>query len=245
MSTLESFDERLDQLEKAVRLGWERSTEVAHRLSAARRYTCRELAHRVERELATLSMGRAHFEVILSPLGELGRGPNPGALSTSGADQVEFHLAANPGEPARPLAKVASGGELSRLLLALKHCLAGAGDVGTFVFDEVDSGIGGAVAEVMGQKLQTIAARRQVICISHLAQIAAFGSRHFRVAKDVVDGRTSTGVEVLDEVTRVEELARMLGGLHITERTREHARELLERCQSYQPTPLEKPWQHA
>jgi len=138
---------------------------------------------------------------------------------------------------------VASGGELSRVMLGLKRSLASAGEVGTFVFDEVDTGIGGAVSEVVGRKLREIASHRQLLCITHQAQIAAYADRHFTVRKEIIEDRTRSLVIQLSPEERVEEIARMLGGLEITERTREHARELIERCEAYRSSRKEAVWQ--
>jgi DNA repair protein RecN (Recombination protein N) len=142
-------------------------------------------------------------------------------------DRVEFLIATNPGEDPRPLRRVASGGELSRALLALKRVLAGLGPVGTYVFDEVDTGVGGAVAATIGGKLAEVAAHHQVLCITHLPQVAACGDVHLHVRKDVRDGRTRSQVHRLDAEMRVEELARMLGGAEVTRAARDAARELM------------------
>jgi DNA repair protein RecN (Recombination protein N) len=142
-------------------------------------------------------------------------------------DDGEFYFSANPGEEMKPLRAIASGGELSRIMLSLKKVLARTGSVGTIVFDEVDSGIGGATAEIVGQKLKEVARHHQVICITHLPQIACFGDRHYQVVKRVVGERATTAVALLDPEARLEEIARMLGGVELTEKTREHAREML------------------
>jgi DNA repair protein RecN (Recombination protein N) len=148
-------------------------------------------------------------------------------LGPHGWDRVELMLCANKGEEPRPLAKIASGGELSRIMLALKLALRHADTVATYVFDEVDSGIGGGVAEVVGRQIRRVAQARQVICVTHLAQIAALADVQFRVEKYEKDGRVETAVRRLSAAERKEELARMLGGLKITPRTRAHAEELL------------------
>jgi DNA repair protein RecN (Recombination protein N) len=140
---------------------------------------------------------------------------------------VEFLIATNPGEDPRPLGRVASGGELSRALLALKRVLAGLGPVGTYVFDEVDTGVGGAIADTIGRKLAEVGAHHQVLVITHLPQVAAFGDTHLHVRKDVQDGRTRSRVERLTSDARVEELARMLGGASPTAAAREAAAELI------------------
>jgi DNA repair protein RecN (Recombination protein N) len=149
------------------------------------------------------------------------------ALTETGVDRAVLTIAPNVGEALKPLAAIASGGELSRVVLALKSLLAQSESVATIVFDEVDAGIGGAVAEVVGRKLAEIATRHQVLCITHLPQIARFGARHFRISKEVVDGRTRTDITLLSAAERTREVARMLGGEKISRVTLEHAREML------------------
>jgi DNA repair protein RecN (Recombination protein N) len=142
-------------------------------------------------------------------------------------DQVEFYFSPNPGEPPKPLAKIASGGELSRLMLAVKALVMTPGVVSTLLFDEVDAGIGGGVAEIVGKKLKQVAAHHQVISVTHLPQVAALADAHFVVEKEVEKGRTFTRVRQLNERDRVSELARMLGGVTITEQARRHAEEMI------------------
>ncbi|MGH7275512.1 MAG: hypothetical protein ACREIY_00640 [Candidatus Rokuibacteriota bacterium] len=148
-------------------------------------------------------------------------------VSARGLDRVEFRLSTNPGEEVRPLARVASGGELSRTMLALKTVLAKADRVPTMIFDEVDAGIGGRVAGVVAQKLRAAADGRQVLCVTHLAPIAARAQHHVRIAKSVRGGRTRVSADLLSGESRVEEIARMLAGDRVTETARGHARELL------------------
>jgi DNA repair protein RecN (Recombination protein N) len=191
-----------------------------------------KLAEGVERELRDLGIDRPVFKVEMMPLNE-GRpvGPAGEKGGPRGMDRVTFMLSTNVGESPRPLAGIASGGELSRIMLALKKVLAEAEKVPTLVFDEIDAGIGGAVAEALGEKLSHIAQRYQVLCITHLPQLACYARGHFRVAKGRRGQRTITRVEPLEPEDRVEEISRMLGGKVITERTRAHARELLHRAQ--------------
>ena len=146
----------------------------------------------------------------------------------TGCDRVEFHLSANIGEPLRPLVQVASGGELSRLMLALKALSAAAGEAPTLIFDEVDAGIGGAIAEVVGRRLKTLAKQRQVLCITHLPQIAAFADHAYTVVKTTTRGRTTSSTKKLTQSEQLQELARMLGGVAISTEARQHAREMLE-----------------
>jgi DNA repair protein RecN (Recombination protein N) len=149
------------------------------------------------------------------------------SIRADGCDQVEFILSPNIGEDLKPLAKIASGGELSRIMLAMKTILARTSSVETIIFDEVDSGIGGATAEVVGEKLSALADFHQIICITHLPQIASKGATHFLVRKRVVDGRTGTVISELKQEERVKEIARLLGGKTITQKAIAHAREIL------------------
>ncbi len=192
-------------------------------LSKMRLAAAAKLKKAVDAEISDLNMPHAFFFVeFLKRCGEDGADYGP-----RGGDDVEFYLAANAGEEPKPLNKIASGGELSRIVLALKNALSRTGSVGTVVFDEVDSGIGGATAEIVGRKLKDISAHHQVICITHLPQIAAYGGLHLRVSKKVADGRTTTGVEKLDESRKIEEISRMLGGVDLSQTARDHARAML------------------
>jgi DNA repair protein RecN (Recombination protein N) len=192
---------------------------AATALSGRRRSAAGRLATQVERALRALGMERAVFEVGLEPAAEVG---------ARGADRAELRLSTNPGEDVKPLSRVASGGELSRTMLALKSVLARADRVPTLVFDEVDAGIGGRVASVVAQTLAGAAEGRQVLCVTHLAPIAALADHHLRVSKSVRGGRARMAVAPLAGDERVEEVARMLGGATITAAAREHARDLLD-----------------
>lgn len=198
--------------------------EQARNLSQRRRQAAEKLQISVNREIHALYMPHASFSVnfIKSAAGE-----NFGSFNRKGGDELEFYLTANAGEDPKPLNRIASGGELSRIVLALKNVLAHTGSVGTVVFDEVDSGIGGATAEIVGRKLKDISASHQVICITHLPQIACYGDNHLRVVKKINSGRTTTSVFPLEGEQKVEEISRMLGGVDLTSTTRDHAREML------------------
>lgn len=216
---------------------------AARRLSEARRGAAEALGASITRELSDLGMGSARVEVELSvpDATEASTLSFEGArLTESGLDHAELLIAPNPGEPPRPLSKVASGGELSRSLLAIKRVLAGLGPVGLYVFDEVDTGVGGAVAESIAIKLAEVASHHQVLCITHQAPIAAYGEAHYVVAKRVEGERTFSDIAPLGPEQRVEELARMLGGLVITDTTRQAARELLQAAAA-QGEPAVKP----
>jgi DNA repair protein RecN (Recombination protein N) len=204
----------------------ERYLETARDLSRRRRQAARDLEKRVEAELAQLAMEKTKFRVGFEPE-EAGEGPRE-TWNERGLERAEFLLSPNPGEPLRPLARIASGGELSRIMLALKsvaHLDAGGK---TLVFDEVDAGIGGRVAEVVGRKLKAMAAAHQVLCVTHLPQIASLGDHHLVVRKQAERGRTRTSVEPVRGASRVEEVARMLGGETVSDAARRHAKELLQ-----------------
>src|SRR2546426_715433 len=194
--------------------------QAATALSERRRAAAERLGPAVERELRALGMERSHFRIWLE------RAELEG-VSPRGLERVEFRLSTNPGEDVRPLARVASGGELSRTMLGLTTVLAKADRVPTMVFDEVDAGIGGRVASVVAQKLAAVAEGRQVLCVTHLAPIAARAGHHVRVTKTVRAGRSRVALEGLAGDARVEEIARMLAGERVTDTARGHARELL------------------
>jgi DNA repair protein RecN (Recombination protein N) len=201
---------------------------LAGKLSAKRRRDAARLEREIRREFAALAMEKMELAVRF---GDKAPARSSGRLQSSygpfGLDQIEFMIAPNKGEEIRPLARIASGGELSRLMLAIKS-LCGGEPGRTLVFDEVDSGIGGRVAEAVGRRLRDLAEQSQVLCVTHLPQIAAFARHHFSVRKEVSGGRTETIVDLLGGSRRVEELARMMGGETITETTRRHALEMLQ-----------------
>jgi len=200
----------------------------ARALSKKRRAAAVELRKRVQAELGQLAMEKTRFDVAFEPADAEAATADPSLWTERGLERAEFLLSPNPGEDLRPLAKIASGGELSRLMLAIKSVIGRDAPGLTLVFDEVDSGIGGRVAEVVGRKLKAVSARCQVLCVTHLPQIAALADQHLSVRKQVAKGRTVTLVERLDDDTRVEEVARMLGGETITATARDHAREMLK-----------------
>jgi DNA repair protein RecN (Recombination protein N) len=205
------------------------ATSSARELSSERRRAATRLGAAISAELDSLGMGGARIHVELSPLGgDTLEIPIDGArLSADGLERVEFLLAPNRGEEARPLSRIASGGELSRAMLAIKCVLADLGPAGMYVFDEVDSGVGGGMAEIIGRKIRSVAQHRQVLCVTHLPQIAVFAEHHFKVEKLVRGERTLSTVRRLTRKEQQEEIARMLGGLRITAKTRAAARELL------------------
>jgi len=213
-----SDEEKLSQLEGLLDPLREKVIGLAKQLSIERKRVAIELKRAVEKELGSLGMKRTTFEVHMEDL----------PLSPKGMDRVEFLISPNVGEEVKPLAKIASGGELSRIMLALKRILAKVGGRQVLIFDEVDAGIGGAIAEVVGRKLRELSKHHQAICVTHLPQIACFADHHYSVKKEVRAGRTITTVDRLEKETIVDEVARMLGGVKVTEKTRAHAREMIE-----------------
>jgi len=205
---------------------------AAKELGAARASGAAELKRRMEAELRTLGMRSPVFEARLAPLAPADGGLEVGgvALGPSGSDTVEFHLSPNLGQPPMPLARIASGGELSRVMLALKRLEAQRRGVATMIFDEVDAGIGGEIALIVGRKLKELARFHQILCVTHLPQIAAFADRHFMVEKEERRGSTRSRVRLLDEADRIEEIGRMLAGAEITEKFRRAAKEMLGRA---------------
>jgi DNA repair protein RecN (Recombination protein N) len=219
---IEHATERTAELDQAVTAARERYLQTATRLSGARRKAAPDFAKRLEGALADLAMTRTRCEVRLTdPAVET-------SWSERGIESGEFFISPNPGEDLRPLARIASGGELSRIMLALKTLASTDAPGKTLIFDEVDAGIGGAVADVVGKRLQALSARFQVLCITHLPQIAAYGGSHFRISKSVRRDRTMTDVTRLAGPDREQEMARMIGGADISTSVLASAREMLE-----------------
>ena len=224
LAQLSQAEQQLTDVDISLQRVFAQCLSLATQLREVRRKAARNLSRTVQAELAALHIPHARFEAKLEAL------PND-KLTPRGLDHVEFQFSANAGEPLSPLARVASGGELSRVLLAIRGALAGEGTVATYVFDEIDAGVGGAVAQAIGQRLARAALNNQVLCITHLPQIAAYADAHFRVEKQIESGRTLTRVQRLTSDERVEELARMLGGARVTESARAHAKQLIEEAQ--------------
>lgn len=241
---LESIKQELSNVENITELIRDTETQIGELhtqlkdraliLSRKRKKTAASFAKKVIRQLATLMLSKTEFQVSLHSL-PVDEKTNPylaaknRMITDTGIDRATFLIAPNIGETLKPLASIASGGELSRVVLALKALLAKTDSVETVVFDEVDAGIGGGVAEVVGKKLADLANHHQIICITHLPQIAKFGDRHYRISKHVSQGRTRTSIRLLNNEDRYKEIARMLGGEKITQATLEHAREMLKR----------------
>ena len=218
LEELEHQAERHAELEAQEAAARSTYARAAERLSAARRETATHLATQIEAQVRVLGLPHAQVDFSVAPQAD--------RLSPNGYDRVEITLSMNPGQPLKPLARVASGGELSRIALAIAVVATHHAPAGCMIFDEVDAGVGGAVAALIGQRLSDLATYRQVLCVTHQAQVAAYAQQHYRVAKEVLDAQTRTRVVPLTESEAIEELARMLGGQTITERARAHAREL-------------------
>ena len=219
LSLIESSGDRRAKLERAITLTKEEYDAAASRLSRLRKDTAEVLKKRIDKELLDLNFEAADFEVSI----------RPGRMSEDGTDNVEFLISANRGEEPKPLAKVASGGELSRIMLALKRITGDIGGVPSMIFDEIDSGISGKTAGVVGDKLRSLSEDHQIICITHLPQIAAKGDRNYRIEKHADLISTQTTVVPLSEEDRVEEIARLLSADEITDAARMAAKELLKK----------------
>ncbi|KRG43976.1 DNA repair protein RecN [Stenotrophomonas pictorum JCM 9942] len=220
LEQLRGADERLARLADEIDKACAHWQAQAAALTLGRTRAAAALSQTTTELIGELGMGGGQFRIELEPQAQLRPDPN-------GAERVEFLVAANAGQPARALRKVASGGELSRISLAIEVAALGLDAVPTMVFDEVDSGIGGAIADIVGSKLRALGERRQVLCVTHLPQVASKGHAHYRVSKAPVEGMTQSAVELLDGKGREEELARMLGGAEVSKEARAAARKLL------------------
>ncbi|MDL2268415.1 DNA repair protein RecN [Desulfosarcina sp. OttesenSCG-928-G17] len=233
LGTTLHLEEEIAAAEARLREDQQQIATLALELSEKRKAVATDLAQAVEAELADLNMGGTLFSVDFSSVP--GHMRHTGwltvdgfSLSATGLDQAVFMIAPNVGEPLKPLSAIASGGELSRVVLALKAILAKNDAVETIIFDEVDAGIGGATADRVGKKLKMLSENYQIICITHLPQIACFGDHHYRIRKTVTNGRTATLLEPLTQTQRIREIARMIGGETITDTAMDHARSLVE-----------------
>jgi len=242
LETLETAEARIDNAQTQLQELRKVVMSQARTLSDARKASARRLGQLVEAELSALDMAGCRFEVMIHHgLDEMG---NPiietdratyGSLGARGVDEVEFLIAPNRGEVLRSMTRIASGGELSRIMLAIKGGLLLTDPVETYVFDEIDSGIGGRIGEVVGRKIKELSHNRQVVCVTHLAQIAAFADRHMLVQKQptAIGDRVVSSIRPLAPAARVAEVARMLGGVNITRKTVEHAEEMLEEAANF------------
>jgi DNA repair protein RecN (Recombination protein N) len=234
LSKVENISRQISEVENSLSELHDRLAHRSMQLSKKRKEAAEKFARKVVEELGTLKMSQTDFQVALRTAKADERTSvyltaRDKIITETGIDRAAFMITPNPGEELKPLAAIASGGELSRVVLALKAILAETDAVETIVFDEVDAGIGGGTAEVVGRKLSELAGRHQIICITHLPQIAKFGEHHFGISKHVAAGRTQTAIRPLSAEDRYREIARMLGGEEITQTTMDHARELLEK----------------
>jgi len=244
MDNISNSEERIAELRAQEEMLLSEIGSLAGALSLARRKAGADLATRIENELAELNMPHVRFQVAIANVpaedgvevrdAETRRRGDAGtryAFDTTGIDRVEFLISANPGEPLKSLARIASGGETARVMLALKSILSAADETPTLIFDEIDVGIGGRSGYVVGEKLWRLAPRHQVLCVTHLPQVAAYGDAHFTVSKEVVGEQTKTAVQHLEGPARVQELAVMLGSA--TDLSRQNAREILQRAEEW------------
>jgi len=224
LNKLEQADIRAGRLQDDIKQASAEYRSRARKLSQSRQKAAKKLSVQISERMQQLGMEGGRFEITLT-----GREEND--FSKQGMELAEFVVSANPGQPLRPLSKVASGGELSRISLAIQVISADVSLTPTLIFDEVDVGIGGRVAEIVGRQLRELGNHQQVICVTHLPQVAALGQHHLQVCKQADTGSTSSEIQTLSSSQRVDEIARMLGGLRITEQTLNHAREMIEEAQ--------------
>ena len=217
LDEIEFADDHVERLKKKLKTAEDEAWAAAKLLREKRKETAAYLSSRILTELAQLDMPRVQFQVRFTELD----------LTANGADSVAFYMSANAGEALKPMSKVASGGELARIMLAMKNVLAEKDQVGTLIFDEVDTGVSGRAAQKVAEKLRSVAAHKQVLCVTHLPQLAALANTHLLIAKSERDGRTFTSVTPLDLEGRKRELARIIGGTNITETTLKSAEEML------------------
>lgn len=216
-NALVMYDENREALIKGCDKAYKEAEKLAKALSEKRRATSSEFADKVCEEMAFLDMPNVKLVVVQEKC----------ELNSLGCDNIEFLISTNPGEPPKPISKIASGGELSRMMLAVKNVLSDKDDIDTLIFDEVDTGISGSAAQKVGLKLREVSKSRQVLCVTHLAQIAAMGNSHFKISKSVRDEKTFTKVEELDHEGRKQELARIIGGTEMTKASLDYAEEML------------------
>ena len=219
---LEHRQETSSELEQQLEEKKEVLLDAARTLSAARKKTARQFEEKVGSELRFLNMPNVVLKTSFTPC----------KLNPNGSDVIEFLISTNPGEEPKPLSKIASGGELSRIMLAIQNVLSAKGNVQTMIFDEIDTGVSGSEAERIARKLHSVSRQHQVLCITHSAQVASYADAHYKISKEVVDGMTYTRVHKLDHEGRVMELARIIGGEKITELQKQSAEEMLARAQA-------------
>lgn len=225
INLFEKADENISSMEKEIKSAKTKLRITAEDLSEKRSETAKKLSKDVERELFELGMPKAKFSIAVE---QEKNGDGTLRFSSCGIDKIEYKIAANVGENLKPLKTVASGGEMSRVMLAVKTVLAKADEIQTLIFDEIDAGISGPVGQVVGKKLNSLAKNHQIFCITHLPQLAAFSSTHFHISKNMSGGKTATSVAKLNESEKINEISRMLGGENITDTSTKHAKELIK-----------------
>ncbi|KFZ43143.1 DNA repair protein RecN [Anoxybacillus flavithermus] len=232
IETIQNRDDHIHKLQTELQSITADLLVEAKHISELRMKYAKQLIDDIHQELKDLYMEKTTFDVVFRKRQGSYDDPlldgTPVKLQVNGMDEVEFYISTNPGEPLKPLAKVASGGELSRMMLALKSIFSKHQGVTSIIFDEVDTGVSGRVAQAIAEKIYRVARHSQVLCISHLPQVAAMADTHLFIAKETRDGRTKTTVEALNEEEKINEISRMISGVEITELTKQHARELLQ-----------------
>ena len=229
LAAIENYEEERADLCRKYAASEKKLEAASAELTELRKRTAKAFSEGVIKQLADLNFARADFEIRFN---------EPGTYSANGRDRIDFMIATNPGEERRILREVVSGGELSRIMLGIKTMFAAGDRTGTLIFDEVDTGISGRTAQKVAEKMAVISRRRQVLCITHLPQIAAMADTHYGITKDVTGGSAVTHIDVLDERESEEELARLLGGAEITQNTQKNAREMKEMCRHYKKSVL-------
>lgn len=233
LTSLSNREERLDNLEKELNKATQELLNNALQLSNERKKYALDLSGKIEQELKDLQMVNAKFKVEIEYIEEkngIELNGNSYHISNMGLDKVNFLISPNPGEPLKPLNKIASGGELSRIMLAIQTILANKDDVPTIIFDEIDTGVSGRAAQAIAEKLAYVARDKQIFVVTHLPQVASMADYHYLIQKKIKDQTTYTEIELLDEEKRIEELARMLGGVEVTDLTKKHAKEMIEKA---------------
>lgn len=233
LTSLSNREERLDNLEKELNKATQELINNALQLSNERKKYALDLSGKIEQELKDLQMVNAKFKVEIEYIEEkngIELNGNSYHISNMGLDKVNFLISPNPGEPLKPLNKIASGGELSRIMLAIQTILANKDDVPTIIFDEIDTGVSGRAAQAIAEKLAYVARDKQIFVVTHLPQVASMADYHYLIQKKIKDQTTYTEIELLDEEKRIEELARMLGGVEVTDLTKKHAKEMIEKA---------------
>ena len=226
LETIENLESRLEEMRARIETAKEETERAADILTASRREASARLSQMIMKELSELDMGRVVFAVDIKP----------SDFTINGGDSIEFLISTNPGEDLKPLSRIASGGEMSRIMLAIKSVLSKGDIVDTLIFDEIDTGVSGRAAQRISEKICKISREKQVLCITHLAQIASMGDSHYLIEKSSSDSETTTKVRLLDESERGDELSRLIGGVSVTDTTRRAAAEMLAQAENLKRT---------